>query len=292
MQQYKKHDRCLISNSTDLRHLKGYEKNYLVKSFPVGFVFCSRIPTEGELVTYYQQYPEEPYLSPVTIKRYNELLDDFEKYKQTGNILDVGCGTGYFLIEAEKRGWRVYGTEYTDKQVELCSKNGIKVQKGRLNSEWYSEGMFDVVISLEVLEHINNPLEEVRHIYKVLRKGGLFYFTTPNFNSSERYFLKSDYNIITYPEHLCYYTKKTINYLLTNNGFGKKKLETTGISLSHIRTSRKADSESLNSPSSTDEVIRNLVEKNPLLNSGKRSVNLLLSFLGIGNSLKGWYEKV
>jgi 2-polyprenyl-3-methyl-5-hydroxy-6-metoxy-1,4-benzoquinol methylase len=152
--------------------------------------------------------------------------------------------------------------------------------------------MFDVVVSMEVLEHINNPLEEINNIYKLLRKGGLFYFTTPNFNALERYLLKSDYNIISYPEHLCYYTKKTINYLLTNNGFRKKRLETTGISLTRIQTSRRASKEAFISASSTDERIRNSLERNKLLQIIKKGVNFILSLLGVGNSLNGWYERV
>ena len=43
------HTKCLITNTQDLYPLKGYEKNYLVKSKSSGFVFCSKIPTEEEL---------------------------------------------------------------------------------------------------------------------------------------------------------------------------------------------------------------------------------------------------
>jgi len=285
------HTKCLISGSSRLKPLKGYEQHYLVKSYPLGFVFASKVPTEEELVAHYKKYSREDYLSPITVKRYHELLDQFEKYRKTGRILDVGCGIGYFLNEAKKRGWEVYGTEFTDEAIAKCHIHGINMHKGKLDPAWFEEGMFDVITSFEVIEHINNPVEEVQNINKILRTGGLFYFTTPNFNAIERYVLKADYNVITYPEHLCYYTRKTIDYLLRNHGFKKKKLLTTGFSMSRIKTSMGSKKEVLHDPSSSDEKIRDTLEKNKLMHLVKHGVNTALTLLGVGSSLKGWYIK-
>ncbi len=291
-----KNTTCLLSSTTDLRPLKGYEKHNLVKSYPLGFVFCLEIPSEEDLINHYQKYSRVDYLSPVTIKRYNELLDDFEKYRKTGNLLDIGCGTGLFLESARRRGWNVYGTEYTDSAIEICKSKGFTMNQGKLNKSWYKADMFDVIISFEVIEHINNPIEEVRNINSILRPGGLFYFTTPNFNSIERRILKDNYNVIQYPEHLCYYTARTINYLLENHGFKRKKLNTTGISMTRIRTSRDLKkgmpmSESLISSSSSDEKIRRQLESNYFGLILRKMLNFFLNIFRLGNSLKGWYVK-
>jgi 2-polyprenyl-3-methyl-5-hydroxy-6-metoxy-1,4-benzoquinol methylase len=293
MENYQQHTECLVSGSKKLKPLKGYEKHYLVKSSPLGFVFCSRIPTQEELVKHYEGYSRDNYLSPITIKRYYELLDEFEKYRKTGKILDIGCGTGLFLAEAQKRGWEVHGTEFTDKAIEICKKKNIRMHQGKLDPAWFPDETFDIITSFEVLEHINNPVEEVRNINKILRTGGLFYFTTPNFNAVERFFLKSNYNVIGYPEHLSYYTKHTVNYLLSGNGFKKKKLRTTGISLTRIRTSlNKNSKEDYVGKTSTDEKLRVSLEKNKLSVFAKQSVNAVLNGLSIGSSMKGWFEKV
>ncbi|HEX4876304.1 MAG TPA: class I SAM-dependent methyltransferase, partial [Chitinophagaceae bacterium] len=256
MATYPEHKECLISGSANLKPVKGYEKFYLVKSKPVGFVFCSRIPTVEELIAHYNTYSREDYLSPVTIKRYHELLDGFEPYRKTGRILDIGCGIGFFLSVARERGWEVYGTEYTDAAIAKCREKGIRMQQGKLDPTWYPEGHFDIITSFEVIEHINNPKEEIGNIRRLLRKGGLFYFTTPNFNALERYMLKAEYNILHYPEHLSYYTKRTIHYLLSHNGFTRKKLITTGISITRIKTSLKVSKENFVSSVSADEKMR------------------------------------
>ena len=288
---FQQHTHCLISKSDNLKTLKGYEKNFLVKS-PVGFVFCSRIPTPDELMEHYNTiYPRNDYLSPLTVKRYNELLDDFERYRKTGKLLDIGCGIGYFLVEAKKRGWEVYGTEYTDNAIEICRNAGINMKQGKLDSSLYENESFDIVTSFEVIEHINNPLEEIKNIHQVLRKGGLFYFTTPNFNSVERLILKGEYNVIDYPDHLSYYTKKTINYLLTRNGFKKKRLQTTGISFTRIKTSLNKKNVDFMTSDSADEKLRAGFEKNSAMQLVKKVLNGVLTFFGVGASLKGWYVK-
>jgi 2-polyprenyl-3-methyl-5-hydroxy-6-metoxy-1,4-benzoquinol methylase len=282
---------CLISGAKDLHSLKGYEKHFLVKSKSSGFVFCQKVPTQEQLADHYQLYDREDYLSPITIKRFEELLDSFEPYRNTNKILDIGCGVGFLMEVAKRRGWDVYGTEYTQNAIDICNAKGIKMHKGKFDPSWFLPDSFDVITSIEVLEHINNPVEEVQNINNILRRGGLLYFTTPNFNAIERFILKAKYNVIEYPEHLCYYTPKTINLLLSNNGFKKKKVLTTGFSLTRIKTSTGQSAERLVSEVSSDEVLRRGIEKNGMLKALKVMINTMLSLKGVGNSLKGWYIK-
>ena len=286
------HTKCLITNAQDLYPLKGYEKNYLVKSKSSGFVFCSKIPTEEEILNHYNNYPIGYGAdSTITTIRINEVLDGFEKFRKTNKMLDVGCGPGLFLIEAKKRGWEVYGTEFTDKQLAYLKDKGINTLKGKLTNNSFEDGLFDVIISSEVIEHINNPVEEMQHFHRLLRKGGLVYITTPNFNALERYLLKGDYEIIEYPEHLSYYTPTTINLLLTNNGFEKLKITTTGVSIARIKKSLKRKNNESTELVASDETLREQLETGYKRHI-KSFINGMLNFLGIGNSLKVWYVKV
>lgn len=293
------HSNCLICNSINLSKLDGYTKYSLVKCADCGFVFMQQIPTADELEKHYSNYSysREQYLSPITIKNYNILLDEFEKYRSTNRLLDIGCGMGFFLEQAKKRGWEVYGTEYSTKAVEINRAKGINMLEGQLNSAAFSEKEFDIITSFEVIEHINNPQEEVKHIYNLLRNGGLFYCTTPNFNSILRFYLKEDYNVIGYPEHLSYYTKKTLNKLLIDNGFSKIKTYAHGISITRFETS-KAQKNTTSEPTviigdqTADEKIRVQMDKKPYLLYAKNVANFFLSATGLGMGLKGYYEKI
>jgi 2-polyprenyl-3-methyl-5-hydroxy-6-metoxy-1,4-benzoquinol methylase len=285
------HSHCLVCNSAKLKPLSAYQKAHLCKCCNCGFVFAQQIPSEQELIEYYDGYGRNDYLSPVTIKRYNELLDAMEPFRKTNKLLDVGCGIGYFLEVAKERGWEVFGTEYTDRAIEICTEKGIQMKQGKLDPSNYEPGSFDVITSFEVLEHINNPLEETNNFNQLLRKGGLVYLTTPNFNSLLRHRLKERYDVITYPEHLSYYTPSTLKKLFTQCGFRKLKIQTTGISLTRLKTSQGQTSQAFISETSDDEQLRNKIEEKRYLQLAKTMVNGALTLLGVGDSLKGWFVK-
>jgi 2-polyprenyl-3-methyl-5-hydroxy-6-metoxy-1,4-benzoquinol methylase len=285
------HTTCLICQSTKIKPLKEYTKTHLVSCCSCGLVFSQKIPSEQELTTFYDGYGRNDYLSPLTIKRYHELLDKFEKFRKTNKILDVGCGIGYFLEVAKKRGWDVYGTEYTDEAIRICEEKNIKMKQGKLNPSDFEPESFDIVTSFEVLEHINNPRDEINNFKSVLRKGGLVYFTTPNFNSLLRFKLKEKYDVITYPEHLSYYTPKTVRKAFISQGFKKLNIQTTGISISRLRAKNGQPEINVISENSDDENLRKKIDHNTSLQFGKNVANSVLTFFGIGDSLKGWFIK-
>jgi 2-polyprenyl-3-methyl-5-hydroxy-6-metoxy-1,4-benzoquinol methylase len=290
--------------------LSGYERHYLSRCRDCRLVFAARIPTEEELIRYYSRYAYggETSISPITIQRYQELLDQMEPWRKTNKILDVGCGTGDFLEQALLRGWEVYGTEYSATAVKICRDKGIPMQQGKLDTKHYDPASFDIVSSFEVIEHINNPREDMANISSLLRKGGLFYCTTPNFNGLLRFYLKDRYSVIAYPEHLTYYTPATLQSLCERFGLRKHRLFTTGISLTRLRNSAspqakkektKADLAATaanpaqqKEPSvSEDEKLRQSIEKSQLLQWGKDLSNALFSATGTGLTIKAFFVK-
>jgi 2-polyprenyl-3-methyl-5-hydroxy-6-metoxy-1,4-benzoquinol methylase len=288
------HQACIICGSTNLKDLSGYEASYLCQCGNCGFVFSRKIPTLKELDDHYRNYSydKEVFVSPVTIKRYHELLDEFEKFRKSNLLLDVGCGAGLFLKVAIDRGWKVYGTEYSDKAIEICEAKGINMKKGILNAKDFEGLQFDVVTSFEVIEHINNPLEEMENIKALIRPGGLFYCTTPNFNALSRYYLKGDYNVIKYPEHLSYYTPRTLNFLCKKFGLVPTNTITTGLSFSRLSKSVKKDSsEPVVGAASKDEKVRQAIEENKSLIILKKLANSVFTITGTGSALKGYFEK-
>jgi 2-polyprenyl-3-methyl-5-hydroxy-6-metoxy-1,4-benzoquinol methylase len=287
------HTTCLVCNSDRLGRKDRYSHAYLVKCARCGFIFCDRLPTEMELQDHYRgyNYDKQSQVSPITVKRYHELLDEFEKYRKNNLLLDVGCGAGFFLQEAMKRGWNAHGTEFSDAAIEVCSQKGIPVVQGVLDHSKFDNAGFDVIFSSEVIEHINNPSEELPNIYRLLREGGLYYVTTPNFNGLLRYYLKEKYNIIVYPEHLSYYTPRTLHFLFSRNGLKKKHLFTSGISMARLRASLAKCVERVDSAGATDEDLRIKIEQSWYMKWVKGILNFLFRLTGTGATIKAYYVK-
>lgn len=303
-QGYREHTSCIACGSNELRSINGYERHHLARCKTCGLVFIDRIPEADELAGFYSQYAysSDPWISPITIRRYEDLLDRFEPYRQTGRIFDTGCGAGHFLAVARKRGWEVFGNEFSPAAVRLCRDKGITMIQGALTApEQLPEGVrsmeslagtFDVVTSFEVIEHINNPNSDLQAMRALLRTGGATYITTPNFNALSRFWLKADYNVIGYPEHLTYYTQATLKDALLRNGFTKPRVWTDGISFTRIAKSRQPQSHvKIGAAAAPDEQLRAKTETHWFWKRVKQFANAVFRLTGTGANLKAFAER-
>lgn len=273
--------------------MRNYADLGLVKCTDCGFVFMHQIPSKEELDNHYSTYgyEGERVLTAMTVDSYNSTLNDFESFRKTNKLLDIGCGVGHFPSVAQKRGWDTFGSEYSPKAVEIARSKGIKMHIGPLQTATFDAESFDVITSFEVIEHLNNPIEEISTIYRLLRPGGIFYCTTPNFNSLLRYWLKSDYKVIEYPEHLSYYTKRTLTKLMSDNGFKLIKFKSTGFSLTQIQRAKNQLTEDFTFETSSDEHLRRKIQGNKWLGLAKKFANFFMTQTNTGMILKGYYKK-
>ncbi len=291
-------EQCIICNNNELISLSKFDAGDLVRCASCGMVFSSLTPSQSILATHYQGYGMFSQISETTIKRYNQILDRFEKYRLNNNILDVGCGEGFFLEQAKKRGWTVYGTEYAHQYIEVCKKKGALMHEGVLDLKNYTTGSFDIITSFEVIEHLSHPMQELHNFNLLLRKNGLLYLTTPNFNSFSRKVQGKNWSVISYPDHLSYFTPATINTALNLSGFKKLEIITTGISIARTqqalfkkRTLIQENPEpKQNMP--VDAIWQERIEGNVLLKIAKGIINRLLSLSNSGDGIKALYTKI
>lgn len=289
---------CPVCDSKIMKDLKGFEELYLCKCQECSFVFDKRIPTKEELYEHYKVYAYTN-LKPITketVKSYNKLLDEFDKYRTTGNILDMGCGQGDFLVEAKKRNWNVYGSEYSEAAVKLCKSRGINMYQGDLSQNIFNGITFDVITSFEVIEHINNPQDMMSIVEYKLKDKGLFYCTTPNFNALLRYLEKDKFKMIVYPEHISFYTKKSLSHLGNKYNFKALKFLTTGVDIGRFITaikSKKDSKETVNiqQMKATNENIRDLAGSNRFIGMIKGIINFMLTLFGKGDTLKIYWVR-
>lgn len=100
----------------------------------------------------------------------------------SGRILDIGCGTGRMMEELREHG-QVVGIDISPKALEFCQKRGLRhVYWADLNSRLdLPDENFDLVVGLDILEHLENDDFALSEIYRLLKRGGLFLLSVPAF---------------------------------------------------------------------------------------------------------------
>jgi SAM-dependent methyltransferase len=286
---------CIICGGSELRSLQRYPVAHLVRCSTCKLTFAGNRPSDERLSEHYAGYGTAWVDSEITRRRYNELLDRLEPHRQTNRILDMGCGAGYFLDEAVKRGWESYGSEFGEHARELSSGRGFEVVVAPLTEGDFPPGHFDVITSFEVVEHLRDPLQEAQVFSSLIRPGGAFYCTTPNFNALTRHLLGEQWRVIEYPEHLIYFTGATLSYWLGRYGLRRAALETTGFNPSVLASVLRRGSQESNGaaqPDSgdVDQRVRAAAESG-YLHVVKLAVNRSLTAVRAGDTLKGLFVR-
>lgn len=135
-------------------------------------------------------------------KRINDLEKLLGPFKNK-KILDVGCGTGGFVVSAANKCAKVVGLEPDEKALEVCL---LKQKESRLKNAEFLKGVgekmpfnkeeFDIVHSLTVLEHVENVEKSITEMARVTKKGGMIYIKTPNYLS----FYEGHYKLFWLPK--------------------------------------------------------------------------------------------
>lgn len=134
-------------------------------------------------------------------------------------LLDIGTGKGYLLEIASEMGFEVYGIDVSEYCTKVSkSKFGERITMGRFEEVKYNDEMFDVITMTDFIEHISSPHYVLKEVYRILKKNGLILLTTPNSNSFTRKVLGKDWFQYKY-EHVIYYNRKSLSYLLEKNNF-------------------------------------------------------------------------
>lgn len=113
----------------------------------------------------------------------HDLINKHVKKESQINILDVGCGGGALMKELEIYG-HVDGVDFSQTAVDFCKSRGIKsVSISGIESLPFDSNNFDLVLALDVLEHIPNDKMGVNEVLRVLKPGGVFIAFVPAFMS-------------------------------------------------------------------------------------------------------------
>lgn len=107
------------------------------------------------------------------------LLEQFERYRGGGRLLEIGCASGWLLKHAAERGWHVTGVEYSAEAAAHARSLGVTVHVGGLEDAKLAPGEFDLVYMGDVLEHVPDCRDTAERVAELLASGGHFFVRGP-----------------------------------------------------------------------------------------------------------------
>lgn len=132
---------------------KNYDKNYFENTF----------------------YKEKPN-SQRNKNRIKELLI----HKNSGRLLEIGCGEGNFLKEC-KQYFDVSGFDVSKYAIDKSKKLlGDNVSLGNIEKNNLQSNYYDVIVVFNLLEHLKNPANVIEKLYRALKKEGVLIGSVPN----------------------------------------------------------------------------------------------------------------
>ena len=232
-------DKCPVCGHEDMKPYLECKDNFatqeifsLVQCRECGFVLTQDFPSENEIGRYYD-VPE--YIShtdtqkgiintlyhwarKIALKSKSKIVQKYAT-KQNGMLLDIGCGTGYFLNRMKQLKWIVTGIEKAE------SPRNYAKEKFGLNCQ-ASDYLFDIpaqtkdVITMwHVLEHLEQLNKTMAILHKILRNDGVAIIALPNRKSYDAEHYKSDWAAYDVPRHLWHFSPDDFELLANKHSF-------------------------------------------------------------------------
>jgi 2-polyprenyl-3-methyl-5-hydroxy-6-metoxy-1,4-benzoquinol methylase len=222
---------CAICGGTETRRLyskSGYE---IARCVRCGLVYANpRAPHDAILARYGSDYFWKEYLPALGVLEMNFDLSQFDvRYAPLlellgpasgRRLLEIGCGAGFFLKSAERKGWSVVGIELSEEASRFArDRLALDIRWERAETLNVQAATFDAVVMFDTVEHLFDPRAVVRSVARALVPGGQLLISTPNFRAFSRQLLGSSWAVLSPLEHMYYFDEQTLGRLVEDCGF-------------------------------------------------------------------------
>jgi 2-polyprenyl-3-methyl-5-hydroxy-6-metoxy-1,4-benzoquinol methylase len=184
-------------------------------------VFVTPAPAAMVQGDFYDTEAAAYYLSPAKLEsdysdvRFERELRLFRRFCPRGAVLDVGCSTGAFLFQLQKRwpgDYTPLGTDACDPALDHAASRGVPVARGSFLALDFGGRRFDAITFWAVLEHLAEPRRFLERAQTLLVPGGLCFALVPNLRSLALRVLGPRSRSV-YEQHLNYFSAETLRAL-------------------------------------------------------------------------------
>lgn len=148
-----------------------------------------------------------------------KLIQNFHPKK--GKLLDIGAGTGDFLVISAKNGWDVIGVEPSAKAKAIAQSKGVAFL-GELSQ--MPDHSADVITMWHVLEHVPDVEAQITELKRILKPDGVLIVAVPNFKSYDAQHYGKFWAAYDVPRHLWHFSKTAIKLLFEKQEMKLEKI--------------------------------------------------------------------
>lgn len=219
---------CLVCCGQEFEHIHRKRFPWLARCRSCGLAFADPQPDDAELEAIYDAQYYEPFgylpgdewdYRAMKQAGFARLLRVAETQFAPGSLLDVGSALGDLMVVAKRRGWEVRGVELNPFAVAQAERVlPCASFLGSLQDMPASQGSFDLITCLDVLEHLRRPDESLRRMHELLRPGGGLLIATIDAGgwlarlSGPRW-------VHFHRDHLWYFNRETLTRMVQAAGF-------------------------------------------------------------------------
>lgn len=111
-----------------------------------------------------------------------EIIRYLKNFDRNLSILELGSGRGFMIKELIKNGFhRITGSDFNPANLELAKKiNQVELKNIDAENLSLPPNSYNIVIALELIEHLPNVNKNIKEVKKILRKNGIYILSTPN----------------------------------------------------------------------------------------------------------------
>lgn len=159
------------------------------------------------------------FVKGIALKNKLNLINNCSATK--GNLLDIGAGTGDFLLTAKQNGWNTIGVEPSEKAKGIAINKGIKFSDSTQELESHS---FDVITMWHVLEHVPNLEIQIRELKRLVKPNGTIIIAVPNYKSYDANYYGKFWAAFDVPIHFWHFSKTAIQLIFEKENIKLEKV--------------------------------------------------------------------
>jgi len=156
------------------------------------------------------------------VRNYNikSKLSLIKKFHHAGNILDLGCGLGYFLNGIIKDGtFNAKGVDVSEDALAYIKAKFNITGFNETNLDTFKDKQFDVITQWHVLEHVFNLQHRLHQLKRILSTKGTMFIAVPNSAGWDAKYYKTYWDGYDVPRHIHHFSKDSLTRLFNQNGF-------------------------------------------------------------------------